>query len=189
MSLLDKFNDPASESEKTDDLYKNQYEELENQLNSANEINKRNVDELHELKILLSEYTKYADNLKQSYLNSIENLKSQLKYEKEINEKYLQKIVESNKDLNNDIKTLNDKSEDNIKELSVLFLLSHSSVSPFTSGLSKLLIWQSTFIDKAVLNKFQKVSFSKYLCNSFLLLRNHVYLYKDLNFSLYELSK
>ena len=121
MSLLDKFNDSASESEKTDDLYKNQYEELENQLNRANEINKRNVDELNELKILLSEYTKYADNLKQSYLNSIENLKSQLKYEKEINEKYLQKIVESNKDLNNDIKTLNDKSEDNIKELSVLF--------------------------------------------------------------------
>ncbi|WP_461436150.1 hypothetical protein, partial [Methanosphaera sp.] len=64
MSLLDKFNDSASESEETDDLYKNQYEELENQLNRANEINKRNVEELNELKILLSEYTKYADNLK-----------------------------------------------------------------------------------------------------------------------------
>lgn len=121
MSFLDKFNETNIENEDTVDSYKNQYEALENQLSQANETNKRNVDELNELKLLLSEYTKYIDNLKQSYQSTIENLQFQLNYEKEINEKYLKKIVVSNNDLTDDIKTLNNQSEENIKELSQLF--------------------------------------------------------------------
>jgi len=132
MSLLDKFNDLNSESD-DNELYKNQYEELETQLSKANEVNKRNVEELNELKILLSEYTKYTENLKQSYLSTIENLKNQLNYEKEINEKYLQKIVDSNKDLNDDIKTLNNKSEENLKELSTLFDNNKNELSDSTN--------------------------------------------------------
>lgn len=121
MSLLDKFNDSISESNDNDDLYKSQCEELESQLSKANEINNQNIKELNELKTLISEYTTYMDNLKLSYINTIDDLKHQLNFEKEINEKYLQKIIESNKDLDADIKNLNSKSDDNIKELSVLF--------------------------------------------------------------------
>lgn len=133
MSLLDKFNDSTSESNDTDDLYKSQCEELENQLSKANEINNENIKELNELKILISEYTKYMDNLKLSYMDTIENLKYQLNFEKEINEKYLQKIIESNKDLNEDIKNLNDKSDENIKELSVFFDNNKNELSDSTS--------------------------------------------------------
>ncbi|HIH34904.1 MAG TPA: hypothetical protein HA255_00480, partial [Methanosphaera sp.] len=121
MSLLDKFNDSISESNDNNDLYKSQCEELESQLSKANEINNQNIKELNELKTLISEYTTYMDNLKLSYINTINDLKHQLNFEKEINEKYLQKIIESNKDLDADIKNLNSKSDDNIKELSVLF--------------------------------------------------------------------
>ena len=132
MSFLDKFNESNIESEDTVDSYKSQYEELENQLFQANEANKRNVGELNELKLLLSEYTQYIDNLKQSYLSTIENLQLQLNFEKEINEKYLKKIVVSNKDLTDDVKTLNNQSEENLKELSLLFDDNKSELSNST---------------------------------------------------------
>lgn len=133
MSLLDKFNESVSESRDTDDLYKNQCEELESQLSKANKINNENIKELNELKALISEYTRYTDNLKLSYQDTIENLKNQLNFEKEINEKYLQKIIESNKDLNADIKNLNDKSDENIKELSVFFDNNKNDLSDSTN--------------------------------------------------------
>lgn len=132
MSLLDKFNDSISESEDTDDLYKSQCEELESQLSKATEINNENIKELNELKTLITEYTKYMNNLKLSYTNTIEDLKNQLNFEKEINEKYLQKIIESNKDLDANIKDLNVKSDENIKELSTFFNNNKNDLSDST---------------------------------------------------------
>ncbi len=120
MSMSDKMNNPNLESQSSNDSYNKQINNLENQLSKAKETNNKNIQELSELKQLLSEYTQYIDNLKQSYTNTIDNLKSQLSFEREINEKYLQKIVDSHKELNNDIKSLNTTTDDNIKELSVL---------------------------------------------------------------------
>lgn len=86
MSFLDKINDSLADTNNTDDLYKNQVEELQNQLKYANEKNNQQQQEISKLKKLLHEKNNNSTN-------DIET-EEELIQAKKTNEKHLQEINE-----------------------------------------------------------------------------------------------
>ena len=133
MSFLDKFNEPISKDTEIQELYQAEYEKLEEQLEQSNRINENNINEINELKSLINMYINQLNSLKNTYNNQIEQLKAQINFEREINEKYLSKLVESNKNLNEDVKNLNIKSEKDNKEILSLFDNNKNDLSNSTS--------------------------------------------------------
>ncbi len=133
MSLLDNVKENTTKKDTDLQDYKNKINDLENQLENANQVNNNNIKEINELKEMIKLYSSQISEIKSTYSQANDYLKNQLMFEKEINERYLSKIVETNNNLEKELKNINRKSEDNNKELLDLFNKNNEELSNSTS--------------------------------------------------------